>query len=311
MLDVRRLQALASVAEHGSFSEAAGALHLTQSAISQQIAALEKETGHQLLIRSRGGVVPTPAGQILIERTADIVSSLREAEDELAAMSELRSGRLRMAAFPSVGATLMPMAITRFRDQYPGVELSLIEAEPASSLPPLRAGQIDLALAFNYPGVPSDSGEGLERHHLFTEPLFLAIPAEHPLSAHEALDLRELGGETWLAGARDGICNAMVHRACNEAGFQPQVSFESDDDSVLLGLVAAGVGITLMPRLCVRRAPKGVVVRPLDPPVPPRSVWAATRAARRPFPAAVAMIELLDELTEELVHPLDQVPQAS
>src|ERR671927_1234584 len=152
MLDVRRMRVLREVALQGSFSAAAEALSFTQSAVSQQIAALEREAGTVLVQRSARGVRLTEAGEALVRHTDAILARLAEAEAELEAIAGLRGGRLRLAAFESAGSTLMPLAIAAFRERHPAVELSMTLAEPEDSLPQLRAGELDLALTFDAHG---------------------------------------------------------------------------------------------------------------------------------------------------------------
>lgn len=312
MLDVRRIRVLAEVAERGSFSAAAEALHMTQSAVSQQIAALERESGHTLLMRGRGTARLTDAGRVVVEHGGAVLARLRSAEEELDAIAGVRVGRLRMATFPSVGATMVPEAVRRFRDRHPEVTLSLVQGEPHETLPRIAAGELDLAMTFDYPGVeaPVEHAD-LEREPILTEPMLLALPAEHPLAGREAVDLREMNGETWLTGSGGGPCQAIALHACRAAGFQPEVSFESDDDAILLGLIASGVGVSLMPRLCTLSPPPGVAIRPLSDPVPPRRIWATTLA--RPYRplAAAAMTEVLQEITPPLAAWEDGAVAAS
>src|ERR687884_864588 len=148
MLDVRRMRVLREVAQRGSFSAAAEALSFTQSAVSQQIAALEREAGATLVERSARGVRLTEAGEAVVRHTDAILARLAEAEAELEAIAGLRGGRLRSAAFESAGATLMPLAIAAFRERHPAVELSMTLAEPEESVPLLKSGELDLALVF-------------------------------------------------------------------------------------------------------------------------------------------------------------------
>src|SRR5919107_1915068 len=145
MLDVRRLRVLREVASRGSFSAAADALHFTQSAVSQQIAALEKEAGTTLVERNARGVRLTDAGEVLVRHTDVILARLDDAEAELAALSGLRAGRLRLAAFPSAASSIAPTAIARFRALHPDVELSMIPAEPDEGTEKLRTGEVDIA----------------------------------------------------------------------------------------------------------------------------------------------------------------------
>src|SRR5829696_2990245 len=180
MLDVRRMRVLREVARRGSFSAAAEALSFTQSAVSQQIAALEREAGTTLVERSVRGIRLTDAGRALVRHTDAILGRLAEAEAELEAIAGLRGGRLRMAAFESAGATLMPLAIAQFSSLYPEVELSLSLAEPEESLPQLRSGDLDLAITFD--AVPEPPArDGVQRDHLLEDPMYLVLPARHPL----------------------------------------------------------------------------------------------------------------------------------
>src|SRR6201999_2654466 len=181
MLDVRRMRVLREVAVRGSFSAAAEALSFTQSAISQQIAALERETGTTLVQRSARGVRLTEAGQALVRHADAILARLSEAEAELEAIAGLRGGRLRLAAFESAAATVMPLGLAAFRGLHPGVELSMAMGEPEDTMPMLRAGEIDLALGFD--SRIRAAVEGVERHHLISDPMFLVHAVDHPLAS--------------------------------------------------------------------------------------------------------------------------------
>src|SRR4051812_1850403 len=190
MLDVRRMRVLREVAVRGSFSAAAEALSFTQSAVSQQIAALEREAGTVLVRRNARGVRLTEAGEALVRHADAILARLDEAEAELEAIAGLRGGRLRLAAFESAAASLMPLAIAAFRAAHPGVELSLIISEPEDSAPLLRSGEIDLALG--YDSRIRAEVDGIARHQLVSDPLFLAMPADHALARKRNLRLSDL-----------------------------------------------------------------------------------------------------------------------
>src|SRR5687767_11366228 len=201
MLDVRRMRVLREVAVRGSFSAAAEALSFTQSAVSQQIAALEREAGAVLVQRNARGVRLTEAGQALVRHTDAVLARLAEAEAELEAIAGLRGGRLRMASFESAGATLMPLAIASFRERHPGVELSMTLGEPEDSVPLLKSGELDLAVVFES-GMRSDD-DGIERRHLVEDPMFLVLPRDHPLAAKRRLRLADLAGEAWIGGPQN------------------------------------------------------------------------------------------------------------
>jgi DNA-binding transcriptional LysR family regulator len=310
MLNVSRLRILSEVAQRGSFSAAAEALSYTQSAVSQQIAALEAQTGITLLERLPRGVRLTEAGRTLVEHTEGILARLEAAEAELSAIAGLRGGQLRMASFPTAGATLMPVAIAAFRASYPEVELTLAEGEPQEIAPRLHAGEFDLGLLFEFSdpedlsmeGMDGAAGAGLKRVELLEDPMFLALPREHPLASRRTLRLEDLHGQAWVQTSRSSPCARHVVRCCHAAGFEPNVSFESDDYQTVQGLVAAGVGVALIPELAFFERPSAredIVVRTLAPHPPVRRVIAALPGRvgvnTRLIPAASAMLRFLEE----------------
>jgi DNA-binding transcriptional LysR family regulator len=287
---------LQEVVARGSFSGAADALSYTQSAVSQAIATLEAETGATLLVRDRRGVRPTDAGTTLVAHADAILVRLQTAEDDLAAILGVRAGRLRMASFPTAGATLMPLAIATFRAAHPGIEMSLAEDEPEHVAPRLRGGEFDLALLFEFAGAgaPDEAlGDGLDRTQLLEDPLHAVLPKGHPLAAQPTLRLEDLAEESWVQTSTPSPCARHVVHLCHAAGFTPQVSFESDDYLTVQGLVAAGVGVALIPQLALTSVRDDVTVRALAPHSPVRHVIAATATAAPVSPAAAAMLEIL------------------
>jgi DNA-binding transcriptional LysR family regulator len=310
MLNVNRLLVFKEVARRGSFSAAAEALSYTQSAVSQQIAALEAETGMTLLVRRPRGVSLTAAGQTLMGHAESVLADLDAAETALQAIAGLRGGRLRMASFPTAGATLMPLAIATFRARHPDVELTLAEGEPEQVAPRLRAGELDLALLFEFdeesPREPSGgangsvaAGDGLTRVQLLEDPLYLALPRAHRLAERRRLRLGDLRGEAWVQTSRASPCARHVVRCCHAAGFEPNVSFQSDDYQTVQGLVAAGVGVALIPELALSVVREDIVIRALSPRPPARRVIAATAAGARLLPAAPAMLSVLEGVAAE------------
>jgi DNA-binding transcriptional LysR family regulator len=296
MLSLTRLQVLCEVVAKGSFSGAAEALSYTQSAISQSVARLEAETGATLLVRDRRGVRATAAGATLVAHADVIFASVEAAEAELAAVLGVRSGRLRVASFPSAGATLMPVAVARFRKAHPDVALTLAEGEPEQIGPRLGAGEFDLALLFEFPEVRERPGAGLRSVTLLEDPMHVALPIDHPLVAKPALSLAELRDQQWVQTSASSPCARHVVRSCLAAGFEPYVAFESDDYDTVQGLVAAGVGVALIPRLALTRVHSGIVVRALAPQSPTRKVTVATMSGPGVAPAARSMIDLLREV---------------
>src|SRR5437773_6248482 len=293
MLNVARLRVLKEVAYRGSLSRAADALDYTQSAVSQQIASLESEAGMALLERHPRGVSLTAAGQTLVGHAEGILARLDTAEAALSAIAGLRGGRLRMASFPTAGSTLMPLAIANFREAYPDVELSRAEGEPEEIAPRLRAGELDLALLFEFRGVSEKLGSKYRRVDLLEDPMYLALPSGHRLVDEPRVRLEDLSAESWVQTSAESPCARHVVRSCHAAGFEPTVSFESDDYQTVQGLVAAGVGVALIPELALSSVRDDVFIRALHPKGPVRRVLAATQHGAAVMPAVATMIDVL------------------
>src|ERR671937_1704197 len=300
MLNVQRLRVLKEVAAHRSFSAAADALSYTQSAVSQAVATLEAETGAKLIERDRKGVRQTAAGATLVAHADAILSRIEAVEAELQSILGLHGGLLRMASFPTAGNTLMPLAIAKFRTAHPLVELSLAEGEPEEIAPRLRAGEFDMALLFEFHEVGDKLGRGLREVDLIEDPMHVALPAGHALAEKEALKLEDLRDEAWVQTSASSACARHVVRLCHAAGFEPIVSFESDDYQTVQGLVAAGVGVALIPELALTTVRDDIVIRTLGTQAPVRHVVAATLSGYR-SPATEAMLDVLRETSDDYV----------
>ncbi len=297
MLNFSRLNVFREVVAQGSFSEAANVLSYSQSAVSQAIATLEGEVGVPLIERSRGGARPTAAGAALAGHVSGILARMETAEAEIEAIAAGRGGRLRTASFPTAGATLMPQAIAGFRSSHPGVGLTLAEGEPEEIAPRLRAGEFDLVLLFEFEGVGERLGAGIRRFELLDDPLHLALRHDHPLAARKQLRLEDLREESWIQTSVSSPCARHVVRSCHAAGFEPSVSFESDDYQTVQGLVAAGVGVALIPQLALTTIRDDIRVRALHPRSPVRKVLAATPRAAAVTPAVATMLDVLREVS--------------
>jgi DNA-binding transcriptional LysR family regulator len=250
-----------------------------------------------LLARHPRGVSLTAAGQTLVGHAEGILARLESAEAALGTIAGLRGGRLRMASFPSAGATLMPLAIATFRARHPDVELTLAEGEPEQIAPRLRAGEIDLALLFEFgDGTGADE---LTRVELLEDPFYLVLPREHALAKKRKLRLEDLRDEAWIQTSSASPCARHVVRSCHAAGFEPRVSFESDDYQTVQGLVAAGVGVALIPELALTVVREDISIHALSPRPPARQVIAATPAGARLLPASPAMLTVLSEAAAE------------
>jgi DNA-binding transcriptional LysR family regulator len=293
MLDVRRMRVLREVALQGSFSAAAEALSFTQSAVSQQIAALEREAGTMLVQRSARGVRLTEAGEALCRHADAVLARLSEAESELEAIAGLRGGRLRISAFESAGATLMPLAIADFRASHPAVELSMTLGDPEQTEPMLKAGETDIVIGFGSREFHDD--ETVERHFLLEDPMFLVLPRDHPLATKRHLRLADLEGDSWIGGRPDCECNRLIEGACARAGYSPRIAFETDDYAAVQGFVAAGVGVSLIAELGLSTIRDDIVVRDLGRETPVRRIYAAVGAGYR-TPAAEAMLSVLRDV---------------
>ncbi|MEA2381947.1 MAG: hypothetical protein QOH72_1918 [Solirubrobacteraceae bacterium] len=299
MLDVRRMRVLREVAQRGSFSAAADALAYTQSAVSQQIAALEREAGTRLVERNARGVRLTDAGRALVEHAEAILARLADAEAELEAIAGLRGGRLRLASFPSAGATIMPEAIARFRDRHPAVELTLEPAEPEPSIMKLRSGEADVVLDITA-GFRPPKDDAIERSHLLDDPMYVALPAGHQLAHKRNLKLEELAEEQWILGTTGSCPDASIFlRSCQLAGFEPNITFNSDDYFAIQGFVAAGMGASFIPDLALISVRDDIVVRSMGKRPPVRVIWAATLKDSYCSPARQAMLEILTEVGGE------------
>jgi len=291
-----RLNVLREVVAQGSFSAAADALSYSQSAVSQAIATLEAELGAALIERDRRGVRPTPAGAALAAHAEGILARMDDAEAEVAAIAGGRGGRLRIASFPTAGATLVPEAVARFRASHPNVEVSLAEGEAEEIAPRLRAGDFEIVVLFEFAGVGERLGAGMRRFELLDDPLRLALPGEHPLARRKQLRLDDLRDEAWVQTSAASPCARHVVRSCHAAGFEPRVSFESDDYLTVQGLVAAGVGVALIPQLALSTVRADIRIRSLDPRSPVRKVFAATPRAAPVTPATATMLDVLREV---------------
>ena len=296
MLDARKLRVLREVAERGSLSAAAHALKYTPSAVSQQIAALEREVGLPLLDRSARGVRLTEPGRTLVRHAGDVLSRLAAAQDELAAIAGLHAGELRLGWFATAGPILMPRAIAEFRRRHPGISLVLVEADADECIDLLRAGELDLALVYEFELQDFVAGDDVEQVPLLDDHLSIALPPDHPLAARESLGMRDLAGEAWIQGVRHGSTVEVLHRAARLSGFEPNIAFQTDEHMAVQGLVAAGVGVAFVPRLTLPTVRPDVVIRPLERPRIVRRVRAALAVGRYRPPAVLAMVEILREV---------------
>ena len=309
MLDVRRLRVLHAVSAYGSVTAAAAALGYSAPAVSQQLAALEREVGMRLTERAGRGLELTPAAQILVGHTDVLLARLDTAEADLAALRDQVAGRVTLAAFASAAASLVPAAWAALADSAPRVRLDLTEMEPEESLPAVLRGATDVAVAHEYDLLPRPLDPLFERRELLDDPVVLAIPADDPgplaaddpvpLAADGPVPLATLAGRPFLAPRQSTSCAEMIQRACARAGFVPRVVARASDFQVLLSLVGAGAGVTLVPGLAARRLPPGVRLVPPAEPVT-RRVFTVSRRGGDRKPAVRVILDALSAAADSL-----------
>ncbi|WP_163512614.1 LysR family transcriptional regulator [Fodinicola acaciae] len=282
MLDVTRLRVLAAVARHGSVTAAAQALHYGQPSVSHHLARLEAETGAVLTQRVGRGIRLTEAGRRLAERAEEILGRLDAAEAELAELSGLHSGRVRMAAFPSAAGTFVPQAMASFRQRHPGIELTLVAAEPPEALQLLRGGEVEIAVAFDHR--PIDEPD-LRLTPVLTEKIFLVTPVDDTGS-----ELTAYADAEWIAGCER--CRQHLVRECTRTGFAPRIAYTTDDYVAVQNLVAAGLGVATLPELALR-AVRHPGVRVCELPGQRRQVFAAVYGQPPDPPATTAALQAL------------------
>lgn len=294
MLDSRRLQVFTTVVSTGSMAAAAEVLGYTASAISQSVAALERETGTVLVEKSGRGIRPTQAGLLLAEHADGVVAKLREAEAALQAFAAGEAGRLRLAAFSTAGAGLIPRAMARFRAGHAAVELDLSVAEDDEAIAQLRAGHIDVALIALDEPVDTGAADDLQWTHVLADPYRVILPHDHPLAGRKTVALSDLSGDSWVATSSPR-CNVrqVVAGACTEAGFSPRFDIEAQEFATVVGFVGAGLGVALVPLLALGAVPDSVRVRRLRGHEPVRHVFALARTSNAEDPIVTAMVDAL------------------
>jgi DNA-binding transcriptional LysR family regulator len=261
-MDTRQLEMFVRVVTAGSFSAAARALHCSQPAISQQMRALERSMGGPLFLRVGRGLQLTEAGRVLAERCSVLLDEMSVVQRQVQAIAALDLTTVRVCAFPSANASLVPRAAAALVEGRPTVRLELSEHEPPESLDVLRRGDCDLVIAFSYDDGPD--GPDLLRVPLFDDPLVALLPRGHRLAGRELVDLKELSQERWIAGCPR--CRGKFVQVCREASFEPDIVCSTDDNMAIQSLVAAGLGVSLSPRLVLSflRHPDLVAV-PVEP----------------------------------------------
>lgn len=268
-LDLQSVRIVRAIAETGTVTGAARALGYSQPAVSQHLQRAEARLGVPLVIRVGRSVRLTEAGQVLARHAVAITSALDAASGDLAELAGLHTGSVRLAAFPTASSTLVPRLLAGMAVAHPGIQVGYVEAEPPEAVAMLREGAVDLAVTFSYPGDRADphrdSANGLRLQTLFTEDMLVVIPADHPQAAQQLVDVARLSEERWIAGCPR--CRGHLLAVCEVAGFEPQITLETDNANAVLGIVGSGVGVAMLPRLALATAtvPPGAVIRSHTP----------------------------------------------
>ena len=295
MLDLHRLRLLRELEARGTIAAVADALRFTPSAVSQQLAVLEREAGVPLLERAGRGVRLTDAALVLVGHADALLERSERAEAELAAVSGRVAGRARIASFQSAAFHLAVPAMQSLARDAPDLRCELVEAEPEQSLPTLPIGDVDLVIGDEWQHQPLARLVAIDREDLLHDPVFLVLPSDHPAARRHrrAVPLAELAGEPWTTGHRETRSGweEVIVRTCRQlGGFEPDIRHRTNDSVTSLALVAAGLAVTLLPRLVRPGARPGVAVRELADGSVHRTIFAATRAADAGRPSIVALL---------------------
>ncbi|MEU9834273.1 LysR family transcriptional regulator [Streptosporangium sp. NPDC048047] len=299
MLDLNRLKALHAVAVYGSVGAAAEALMVTPSAVSQQLAKLERETGAPLLERNGRGVRLTDAAGLLADHAGRILALVETAEADFEALRGEVVGRLCIGAFPTAARGLLPGALRLLHRRHPDLRLQMMEREPARQIREVARGELDLAVAQDWSNRPMAIPEGLSRETLLDDIADVVLPEAHPLAGRSEIELAGLSGERWVSSSPGTVCHDWLVHTLRAAELEPEISCMADEYPTQLALVAAGQGCAIIPRLGRDFVPEGVRIVPLRP-RPSRRVYALWRADAARRPAIRAAVEALKAVAADL-----------
>jgi DNA-binding transcriptional LysR family regulator len=306
MLELRRLRLLRELHERGTIAAVADALQFTPSAVSQQLAILEREAGVRLLERAGRGVRLTDPALVLVDHADALLERAELAEADLAAAAGTVTGRGRIAGFQSVALRLALPAMEALAREAPRLRCELIEAEPEQALPALALGDVDLVLGDEWQHQPWRLPAGLQRHELFRDPVHLVLPAGHPAARRhgDAVPLAELATEAWTTGHVGMAWEEITQRTCREhGGFDPDIRYRTNDATVSLALVARGLAVTLLPDLVLLGRRAGIALRPIAENPVGRTIFAVTRAADAARPSTQALVAAVRKAAAALQHP--------
>ncbi len=301
MID-RRLHVLRMVRQHGTVTGAAASLHLTPSAVSQQVRALARDLGVDLLQPQGRGVRLTPEADIVLEHADALYARWEQARADLDAYREGSSGPLRLCAFPSALVALLPAATAHLQQAGPGLRLEVVQADPGDSLDLLVAGETDLAILESSSTTPATSDERFEQELLFTDPLQLVVPLGHPLAERPRVALEDAAAEPWIGGPVGASYHQIELLACRQAGFTPRFAHRALDWSAYVALVTAGLGVALLPALAVPTTDDIVALTLSNSPMPSRRIVTCIRRGSGDQPAIRRLRRALAASAEPYRH---------
>ncbi|MCQ8772004.1 MULTISPECIES: LysR family transcriptional regulator [Streptomyces] len=299
MLNLERLRTLNAVARHGSVSAAADGLHVTTSAVSQQLAKLERETGQQLLAKHGRGVRLTDAGRLLADHASRILSQVELAQADLEAQRGQAVGELLLGAFPTAARGLFPAALAGLRGAHPQLRARLEEMEPEEAVPRVVRGDIDVAVVLDWYNKPLPMPDGLAKAPILDDIADVAMPVDHPLAGRDQVDLEEFADDDWVSWPRGEFCHDWLMLTLRGKGIEPRISHMAEEHHTQLALIAAGLGVAVAPRLGRGPVPEGVRVVPVRHTVR-RHVYAIWRADADRRPSIRAAVEALRAAGEEM-----------
>ncbi|MGW2787216.1 LysR family transcriptional regulator [Streptomyces populi] len=292
MLNLERLRTLDALARHGSVSGAAEGLHVTTSAVSQQMSKLEREVGQQLLAKNGRGVRLTDAGRLLAEHAARILSQVELAQSDLEAQRGQVAGELRLSAFPTAARGLFPAALAQLRADHPGLRVRSSELEPEAGVAGVVRGDLDLAVVLDWYNKPMPLPDGLVKASILEDPADVAMPAGHRLAGRDEVDLGDFADDEWITWAEGEFCHEWLMFTLRSQGVEPRIGHRAGETHTQLGLVAAGLGVCVAPLLGRHPMPEGVVTVPVRQRVR-RHVYVVWRADADRRPSIRAAVDAL------------------
>ena len=298
MLHLERLQALHAVSTFGSVTGAAEALRLTPSAVSQQLGKLQRDVGQRLIEPYGRGVRLTPAGTLLAQRAHAILSEVENAESELDRQRNHVIGDLEIAGFATAARAILPQTVARLRKQHRQLKLRVSERQPDEAIRLVVAGHLDIALVNDWMNAPLVLPDGVQRVLIMNDPVDLAVPADHPLAGRASVELTELSAEPWITWPYGAICHEWLTQTLRQHGLTPEVTHTAEEHQTQLAMVAAGLGIAVMPRLG-RGSMEGVSIIKLKPTFS-RQIYAIFRTLASERPAIAVSVSAMQEVAQQL-----------